>query len=927
MTNYLTLRSTITLQLNAINIAYSTVTGSSIVFTSSIAGSTINQNIMVSQFLNYSTLSGSTISATSITANTLRFSTLSGSTITTSTMLISTTTGTGSTFAITSGTSAVTQSATPQYPLDISETIRATTVEYTDGSDAITASPSLDYSQFGQNWTPVNQLPQASWQAVAVSASGQYQTAAGNGTGVYYSSNYGQSWSYTALGGNIMDLKASASGQYQILCISGSTIHYSSNYGQTWTASNAPNANWRSVCISASGQYASAGGASSANGPITSYYSSNYGQTWIASSFTGFNYAMACSASGQYQVNGQGQNGGVLGIYYSSNYGRTFTISSNTVSQACWFAAMSASGQYALVTQNAVSNISMYISNNYGRTFNSVTLGFMGFGCTMSASGQYQMVAAYSAGNGFGTGIYYSINYGQTWTLSPSTASLGGMYQVATSANGQYSLSCLVASGLLYQSITPFANTMASVNLLSQTLQPAALTFSDGSALTSASEPLDYSTFAVNWALSGSTSQNWFAPSISASGQYQINAVYNGAIHYSSNYGQTWTAVTNSPTLSWGRSAMSASGQYAIICPGNNNITTPGLTYISSTYGQTWSVTPISVNGCVAISATGQYMAICNIFWADANNSTNGIYISSNYGQSWTQTNTNQMYAICMSSTGQYLYASNYGAGSAYFSTNYGQTWGIIPGITPSSIGVQHIACSGSGQYVTITGNATGIYYSNNYAKTFIKSASFTTAQCMSVAMTATGQYQLAPLWGSSTIYYSTNYGVSWSSTAGPASIYLMALSANGQYLSGGSGAGPFGGGGIIYTSITRFPSLSLNNIPSPNALSSATNPGYTTLPGGIIMQFGNGRFICANNTSTPPNLLLFINFPKPFATACYGIQVSLDDLGTGTNYMQVYPSASFNATYFIFAIKGVQGQGTYTANYPGTYYYIAYGK
>jgi len=846
-------------------------------------------------------------------------------------MLISTTTGAGSTFAITSGTSAVTQSATPQYPLDISETIRATTVEYTDGSDAITASPSLDYSQFGQNWTPVNQLPQASWQAVAVSASGQYQTAAGNGTGVYYSSNYGQTWTYTALSGNIIKVTMSASGQYQILCISGSTIQYSSNYGQTWTASNAPNANWTSVCISASGQYASGGGASSANGTITPYYSSNYGQTWTAASFTGFNFAMACSASGQYQVNGQGQNGGVLGIYYSSNYGRTFTISNNTTSQACIYAAMSASGQYALVTQNAASNISMYISNNYGRTFNSVTLGFFGRGASMSASGQYQMVTAESSGNGYGTGIYYSTNYGQTWTLSPSTASLGGMYQVATSANGQYSLSCLVASGLLYQSITPFANTMASANLLSQTLQPAALTFSDGSALTSASEPLDYSTFGINWTQTGSISTSWFACAMSANGQYQIAAqssgysANSGTIYYSSNYGQTWTAVTNSPSNSWSSVSMSSSGQYAIICVGNSSIAVPGPVYISSTYGQTWTMTSLSVCGNTAISASGQYMSVANQSGGVSSSSANGTYVSSNYGQSWTRTfSTQGTYRVAMSATGQYQFTTSFTVGN-YYSYDYGQTWTSMAALTTLTANIQAITCSASGQYVSAASGAV-FYYSSNYGRTW--TAGTSGASYNGIAISASGQYQVAGGWGNNLIYYSKNYGQSWASQSVAGNITTVAMSANGQYITGTSGYNQtVSGAGYIYTSITRFPSLILNNIPSPNALSSATNPGYTTLPGGIIMQFGNGRFICANNTSTPPNLALTINFPKPFATACYGVQVSLDDLGTGTNYMQVYPSASFNATYFILAIKGVQGQGTYTANYPGTYYYIAYGK
>ena len=922
MTNYLAQKNAIPLRLNAVNINYSTIIGSSIVFTSSIRGSTINNNIIVTQFINYSTITGSTINAGSLTANGLSFSTLTGSTLNTSTITMTNATGLGSTFAITNGTSAVTHSATPQYQLDISETTRATTVEYSDGSDTVTAAPPLDYSQFGQIWTPVNQLPRATWTAVAISASGQYQTVGSNGSGIYYSSNYGQTWTFASMSGYIIDVKISASGQYQIAAISGGGINYSSNYGQTWTASSsAPNLNWRSVCISASGQYGSAGAITLGNANTFSYVTSNYGQTWTASSFTGFNFAMACSASGQYQVSGQGNNGGIPGIFFSSNYGRNFTISNNTTSQAAWFAAMSATGQYVVVTTNPVSNISMFVSNNYGRTFINITLGFMSYGATMSASGQYQMVTAYSSGNGYGTGIYYSANYGQTWTLSPSTASLGGMLQVATSANGQYSLACPVAAGSVYQSITPFANTMASINLLTQTLQPTALTFSDGSALTSASDPLDYSTFGINWTQSGSTSQTWNAPAMSASGQYQIACIFNGLPYYSSNYGQTWTVATGAPSDQWGCASMSASGQYALIIRTSNNFPAATTVYISSNYGQTWSATTVSGAGSCCVSASGQYMAICN------NNSNGGISVSSNYGQTWTATLTNTLvYLMTMSATGQYMYGIQYGGTYLYFiSRNYGQTW-LSYSLPASTYLPQSIACSASGQYVVMGGGSSGsnggFQYSSNYGITFTQSASYANSVVgYGMAMSQSGQYIIA-LVLNTLAYYSTNYGITWNAAtiSGSTNLYRCAISANGQYLLASNI-----GSGIIYTSITRFPPLSLNNIPQPNALSSATNPGYTTLPGGIIMQFGNGSFTptIANGV---PGTQFFVYFPKPFTTACYGVQVSLGDLGAGTNYMQMFPSASFTNTYFAFAVKGVQGQGTYTTN-TTTYNYIAYGK
>jgi hypothetical protein len=263
---------------------------------------------------------------------------------------------------------------------------------------------------------------------------------------------------------------------------------------------------------------------------------------------------------------------------------------------------MSATGQYA----SFATNLGIWISSNYGQTWTQAGGGITSYnfrGITISASGQYQMAA------GFTYGVYYSVNYGQTWAAGFPSAE--NFFNIAMSQYGQYAIACIV-SGSIYRTVLPFFTAGSSTNLVTTNIQSNAITFSDGSTAVTADQHLDYSTFGINWTQSGSPSLVCLCVAMSASGQYQIAgqsagyAANSGLIYYSSNYGQTWTAVTSSPSNSWGTVAMSASGQYAIICVGNNSITVPGLVYISSTYGQTWSATTLSVCGSVAISASCQ---------------------------------------------------------------------------------------------------------------------------------------------------------------------------------------------------------------------------------------------------------------------------------------------------------------------------------
>jgi len=186
---------------------------------------------------------------------------------------------------------------------------------------------------------------------------------------------------------------------------------------------------------------------------------------------------------------------------------------------------MSASGQYMTVTMYA--DDVYYRSSDYGQTFTSVSLTGSFFRAALSASGQYQVLAANSGYS------YRSSDYGVTFTATSVT---GSQYQnVAVSASGQYQTFANGSSG-------------GGGGLLRRSGDYGATFTSVGS------------------------STIWASIGISASGQYQVAIDTAGYINISIDYGLTWTVTPGlASTASWSDIFISASGQYitAIVSDGN----------------------------------------------------------------------------------------------------------------------------------------------------------------------------------------------------------------------------------------------------------------------------------------------------------------------------------------------------------------------
>jgi len=301
-------------------------------------------------------------------------------------------------------------------------------IVYSDQTSQISSNALLDYSQFGTNFIQKSGI---NANSIAMSSTGQYQTITST-TGIYYSLNYGTTFTLSNISSSSFNVSISASGQYQI-ARSSSNIYFSTNYGKTWI--NVLTATAGSCNISASGQYSIVGST------ISIYLSNNYGQSWKTLLITNKQYN-AISASGQFiTCCGNGQP-----VLISNNYGETFTQSLGSNNYT--FLSMSASGQYQTIT--LLSGTNVYISSNYGKdwtlTYVNATATAVNY-IAISASGQYQILGGTSC-------AFYSINYGQSW--NNTGFSTGGAINVSISSNAQY-IACVTATTEYYLSVTPYA--------------------------------------------------------------------------------------------------------------------------------------------------------------------------------------------------------------------------------------------------------------------------------------------------------------------------------------------------------------------------------------------------------------------------------------------------------------------------------------
>jgi hypothetical protein len=419
-------------------------------------------------------------------------------------------------------------------------------------------------SDYGVTWTIVTGTSATIWMAVAISASGQYQTAVSNGTNsILRSADYGVNWSIPTVGitGNInvSGVAVSATGQYQSACVNSGVIYRSINYGVNWQASASTSGAWGGIAMSATGQYQYAYGPSSYG-----HRSVDYGINWSNPNSTTFSgTSISCSSSGQYVTIGTTSS-----IYVSTNY--LTVINSFSTAAAV---AISSSGQYQ--TGGGTSNIVRSTDSGANWVTNTNSPSTTWIRIAMSSTGQYQTAVS-------NTGvIYISSNFGLNWSATGTDSrSLGITYGKDASGNGLW-----VTTAGRRDISANLINTMAySYNGKSWTGIPASSGFSHqawsvaygkdgyGAGMWVAGGydttcGLKWSYDGINWnAALGSGAHTWAS---FAAGRRVISVHWNGSI---------WIASTNA----------SANGEY--VDSSENNVTISNVVgYLIYSYnGKNW---------------------------------------------------------------------------------------------------------------------------------------------------------------------------------------------------------------------------------------------------------------------------------------------------------------------------------------------------
>lgn len=528
----------------------------------------------------------------------------------------------------------------------------------------------------------------------ALSATGQFQLVAKQAGTLSLSSDYGITWASVGASRNWLSVAMSASGNYMYATdATGGTgnLYVSTDYGLTWSVASAslPTGGWAGVGISQTGQYVIAGG------PTSFWLSSNYGATWSASQTTYNGGGAAISATGQYMMLGTQTIAGGSTLYTSSNYGASFTAQSNGAS---YNVAISGTGQYQLsvATVYSTNRTGLWLSSNYGATFTLIQdivppSGKYFIDVAMDYTGQYQLAVQLDYR------LWYSTNYGVTWSLSSYTPSAGYWRSCGISANAQY----VAASGwYIYTWSNPTAlNVYGNANI-TQTLAVSSLVANNLSSMTTQTGTIT----------SGSIYFNVSTPTIAraptASSFYIMtaltNASYGSTLSMNYSYDLTnWTPVPFSffGNVSFGYGANRIkylNGAYFAV--GWNRNVDGNSPILRSTDGINWSV-PTSVPTEAGLAVNMIDILYANsLYIAVGNSGYYGWVWRSTDGQTWTDSTTASITWGGLSG-GPFFYPS--------------------PG---SGVGIQGIAY-GNGVWVIVGGN---FINSANYAGVYTSSDGIT---------------------------------------------------------------------------------------------------------------------------------------------------------------------------------------------------------
>jgi hypothetical protein len=671
-------------------------------------------------------------------------------------------------------------------------------------------------SDYGVTWITQTSQGIQSWNYIACSSSGKYVIGIA-GKNVYVSSNYGQSWSLSlssqsANNVNLFMCACSADfttiGACESKYVGDNSLMYlylSRNNGATWEVSNSTmNGGYKCMSISSTGKYILTG--TSSGGVLLSW---DNGITYLQV----YNTTLSCStvsvtSNGQYLVAGLSN-----GLYLSTNMGATWSAISEPYSLNEYMSAkISDSSQYIFaVISGEVNRIvrggvdvydlmgistvnAGYLDIGYKTSPNmslvtalssSPNLSWQGIGG--SNDGRYLIATAY------GSGLYVSSDWGNTWTQSTQTT--GNWENVSVSGDGMYALANISAN--VYRSID-WGNTWALVATAAKPVSKVSVSTNAQYMYFSAyGDKISRSTdFGVTWEARESD-RSWGNMSCSADGKYVYAATNNvspstNGIYVSSDYGVTFVKTT-APNSAWNGLCVCRNGEMVFAAING------GQVYKTGDYGATWqilSASPSSDWYIMGGSETGKYVvSVSNSF----------VRVSKDGGATWANVSTanSTLNYSWIPRMGQYVYALTNGGKIQRMGTgaNLGDMVACPSGTYTTGYNWKGtdtlaVAYNSGQQWVSVAANQQGGKYvlscdfvsgtvvmSTNYGVTWAAVSGLPTGSWQRVALSADGRFMYAANFGS-TIWWSSNYGSTWTAyNALTANWYGLETSSDGQYV------------------------------------------------------------------------------------------------------------------------------------------------
>lgn len=304
---------------------------------------------------------------------------------------------------------------------------------------------------------------------------------------------------------------------------------------------------------------------------MTSNDISNFAQQWYTAVNAGTPNIIniACSGDGKYifvcpWVVGSAQ--------FSTDYGQTWTTPPG-ISNAIWSCAMNLDGKYIILADN--NNYT--ISTNYGVSFTiPINRPFQLQQASLSGTGKY-IACACSASQG----LQVSSDYGNTWTIRETSTYTWNSVAIAIDGSIIYGCS---NNGLIKKSVD-YGDTWTTIYTdISNSNIKTLCCSGDGkyvlATLYSSSQILLSSNYGANFNLVGDNT-SYYTSAMSKNGMYMIATVNGSSLKYSTNYGTTWSTISNNIFTAV---AMSYNGESIYnVSPYNKVIISRGIDNIFST--------------------------------------------------------------------------------------------------------------------------------------------------------------------------------------------------------------------------------------------------------------------------------------------------------------------------------------------------------